>query len=146
MPEPPPWEQLQRARVLEKVLAEVRARTMWGESPESLRLWLLGHEAEIPESLADEMIRMCRRERSLTLRRSGTRDLILGGVLLVGGGAALVVCVLRIDAGAGTPEFAGAVASAAPAAIGLLLVLRGLERVVFGARVEGEANDTVFWD
>lgn len=146
MPEPPPWEKLQRAYVLEKVLAEARARTLWGESPESLRHWLLGHEAEISESLAAEMIRICRRERSLTLRRAGIRDLVLGGVLLAGGGAGFVICVLRIDAGAGTLELAGAVACVPPAVIGLLLVVRGLERVVFGARVDGEANDRVFWD
>ncbi len=146
MSESRPWEQLQRARVLENVLAEARARTLWGESPESVRQWLLAHGAEIPEPLAAEMVRVCRRERSRTLRRAGVRDTVIGGLLLSGGGAGFVVCVLRIDAGAGTPEFAGAVASVVPAVAGLLLLLRGLERVVFGARTDGETKDTILWD
>lgn len=142
----PPWEQLQRAHILEKVLAEARARAMWGESAESLRQWLLAHGAEISEPLAREMVRICRRERSRALRRAGVRDVLLGGLLLAGGGTGLAICVLRIDAGAGTPEFAGAVAAVLPAVAGLGLVLRGLDRVVFGARAEGPASDTILWD
>lgn len=146
MTEPPPWEEFQRARVLDKLLAETRARTLWGEPPESVRRWLLGHEAEIPEPLAAEMIRVCRRERAWAMRRAGARDAMLGGLLAAGGGAGFVICVLRIDAGAGTLEFAGAVACAAPAVTGVLLFLRGLERIVFGAHADGEANDKVLWD
>ncbi len=146
MPERPPWEQQQRARVLEKVLAEARARALWGESAESIRNWLLAHGAEISEPLAGEMVRICRRERSRLLRRAGLRDVLLGALLLAGGGGSLAICVLRIDAGAGTPEFLGAVAAVLPAVAGVGLLLRGLDRVVFGARADGPANDTILWD
>ena len=128
-----------------KYVAEA-SETLWGEPPESVQQWLLGHEAEICESLAAEMIRVCRRERARAMRRAGARDTILGGLLAAGGGAGFLICVLRIDAGGGTLEFAGAVACAAPAVTGVLLLLRGLERMLFGAQADGEANDTVLWD
>jgi hypothetical protein len=119
---------------------------MFGESSESIRKWLLQHEAEIPEGLVAEMVRLCWRERSRSLRRSGFRDCLIGVPLLFGGGTALVLLVLSIDAGAGTVAFIATVASTVPTVVGLLLLLRGVERLAFGARAEGEAKDTVFWD
>ena len=119
----------------------------WASRRNRSAQWLLAHEAEIPEPLVTEMVRVCRRERSRELLPRGTgADTILGGPLLAGGTAGFLVCVLRIDAGAGTLEFGGAVASVFPAVVGLLLVLRGLDRVVFGARAEGEAKDTILWE
>jgi hypothetical protein len=119
---------------------------MWGESSESVREWLLQHEADIPEHLVGEMVRHCQRERSRSLRRSGFRDCLIGTPLLLGGGTAFVLLVLSIDAGAGTVAFICTVGSTVPAVVGLLLLLRGVERLAFGARAEGEARDTVFWD
>lgn len=144
--EPEPWKTLGRARELEKVMAEAKARATWGESAESIRQWLLAHEAEIPEPLVTEMVRVCWRERSRALRRAGMRDVLISGLLFSGGTTGFLVCVFRIDAGAATPEFIGAVASVFPAVVGLLLLLRGLDRVVFGARAEGEAKDTILWE
>jgi hypothetical protein len=119
---------------------------VWGESPKSIREWLLHHEAEIPERLAAEMLRVCWRERGRSLRRGGIRDCLIGTPLLTGGGIALVLLVLSIDAGAGTVAFVATVASVVPTVVGLLLLLRGMERLAFGAGTEGEAKDTIFWD
>jgi len=71
----------------DKVLVDARARIIWGESPQSVRDFLVSNG--LPADVADTKLLEFQLERNRELRRIGLRNVLIGGVLTAAAGVAL---------------------------------------------------------
>jgi hypothetical protein len=127
-----------------RLLDEVRARIMWGEAAEDVKLWALAQDVVVTEQQIDEASATAQRERSAGIRRRGRRDLLWGLPLLVPGAAIVLWALVELYVGV---WLAIVVDRANPVVAYVLLVLgvalcvaggfltgRGLDRLIFGPR------------
>ena len=63
----------------EKLITEARAKIIWGEDAESVRVFLTSNGMSGPE--ADEQIKTFNRERSREIRKMGIKNTLIGAVL-----------------------------------------------------------------
>jgi hypothetical protein len=109
---------------------EARAQIMWGTAPGEVRTWLM--ERGLSDLEADGIVRLCIRERGRVMRRKGIRDVSIGGLICA---VALVVLIWeapgpRFVIGGGLSVFA------------LILVFRGVGRILKGSRSAGSVTDS----
>jgi hypothetical protein len=60
----------------ENAIWEARARIMWGENPTQVARWL--RDQDVPETLVDDTIRNCLKERAIEVRRRGIHQTFVG--------------------------------------------------------------------
>ncbi len=107
----------------DKVMAEARARIIWGEPVSSVREFLVSNGVSDP--LADAKLKEFELERSQELRRIGLRNVLTGLVLT---GAAGVTLYLGFRTASATSGIISALA------VVLLAGVYGLWKLVKGAR------------
>lgn len=117
---------------------EARAKITWGESTENVEVDLIA--GGVSPRLARDIVNICVRERSSSMRRKGVRDLVIGAVIM--GLAFLASFVLVMSAYVG--RLWGIPITFFVA--GTLVLFRGLERLIFGARADGPDSDLREWD
>lgn len=71
----------------EKILTDARARIIWGESPQSVRDFLVSKGVSL--EAAEKKILEFRLERNRELRRIGLRNVLTGGVVILAASIAL---------------------------------------------------------
>jgi hypothetical protein len=127
---------------------EGRARIIWGTPADEVQTWLT--DQGIDSLTAREIVAIALRERALAIRALGVKDLILG-VLAGGTGAGIAIgagLIMNLVFDVKVGQFAvhrglGALLLAAGLAFiyGVYRTARGLERILFGARVGGSVSD-----
>ena len=126
----------------EKAAWEARARITWGDQRNDVRQWLV--ESGLTHVDAAEVVRCCIGERAASIRRKGVRDLVLGLMILaVNSGLILLVVGMR-DALQNLPARAPGIivgVSGSVAIYGIYLTVRGVERMIGGAKVAGADSD-----
>ncbi len=63
-------------KALEQQVTEARAKIIWGEAPEQVRIYL--QESGLDADQADRVLQICLAERGREVRRLGLRDLVIG--------------------------------------------------------------------
>ncbi len=63
----------------DKIMVDARARSIWGESPQSVRDFLVSNGVSV--DAADRKLLEFQLERNRELRRIGLRNVLIGGVL-----------------------------------------------------------------
>ncbi|MEQ8788998.1 MAG: hypothetical protein RIC55_21985 [Pirellulaceae bacterium] len=132
---------------LAKLIDEMQARITWGEDPEEIRKWALTQDVEATARQIDEALAEAIRRRSAAMRRGGRRDLLIGAAFFLPGGGLAAWMGYEISVGVFHGIAVGRVPSvlayvlllisAAAAVFGGWLLLRGLDRVIFGHRAGG---------
>jgi len=132
---------------LAKMVDEMRARITWGEDPEEIRKWALTQDVTATKKQVDEALQEAIRQRSASMRLRGRRDLLIGAAFFIPGGGVASWMVYEISVGViqgravgrvhGTLAYVLLLAFGAAAVFGGWLLLRGMERVVFGHRASG---------
>ena len=132
-------------RELEKLAWEARARITWGEPVADVERWLVENGAG--PRIAEEIIEVCVRERARSIRVKGLRDMLIGiPVVVVSVGLAVAVFA-AVKFGAQVAPLSGKAAGLAWAfcflgvMYGLHLTVRGIERLIMGARTKGADSD-----
>lgn len=126
---------------------EARARLTWGDSQQDVLAWLIGSGVDRPT--AELIVETCVRERSVAMRQKGLRDLLVGCVAVAMGTLGAVGAMLFFRSLEHVPgRLVGLVVMAfvAIAVAGIYWFVRGLERVLFGARAEGAVSDVDEWE
>lgn len=68
----------------DNLISEARAKIIWGDSPESVRAFLV--VGGMPEDEADEWIDQFKSERYAEIRAGALKKTVIGGVLVLGVG------------------------------------------------------------
>ena len=132
-------------RDLTKFHDEIHARITWGDREEDLRGWILQQRVEASPELIEEMIASAKISRDRSLRKLGLRDWAIGFPLALPGiGSAIVGAWFIYEGSGGRLALAGIIVGVIAAAVGLWLVVRGFDRVVFGAANRGGVDDNIF--
>jgi|SRR5215831_18286594 len=71
----------------DRIMADARARIIWGESPQSVRDFLVSNGVSV--DAADSKVLEFELERNRELRRIGLRNVLIGGVLAAAASIAL---------------------------------------------------------
>lgn len=122
-----------------KLLWEARARITWGDPADQVLNWLVEQGAD--RVLAGQVVESLVSERAKSMRQRGARDLLIGTSVAVVCGLAMTALIawggpLRAN-GFGVVFGAGIAGSL----YAVNLLVRGAERVIRGARVEGADSD-----
>jgi hypothetical protein len=132
------WTSAERADLIN----EARARTTWGESPESILEWMLSQDKTLTKDEARDILKPFVRERSRSMRKRGARDFLISAMLLAGGGiAAWLVLGYLAEGGEGAFAMLSLYACVAAMFLGGWFSSRAFDRLVFGARAEGADTD-----
>lgn len=83
------------AMTAEQATTEARAKIAWGESPSSVRDFLVSHGLSAAD--ADSKIKEFCAERVSDIRRSGIQETVFGVALIVGAGIAFYPCYRYFD-------------------------------------------------
>jgi hypothetical protein len=138
----PQFSALKLNRDAEKLAWVARAHITWGDSPDEVQDWLCkeGVDREIARLIVDA----CLAERDRSLRLKGIRDLVYGGVAIVGA-AGLIAAVMSDWFPANMKGGIFFSASGLGMLYGAYLVWRGAERVTLGAKVRCAESDVEEW-
>jgi hypothetical protein len=79
----------------EKLITEARAKIIWGEPAESVRVFLTSNGMSGSE--ADELIKAFNLERNREIRKKGIKDTLIGAVLTVGSGISIYYMLTRSE-------------------------------------------------
>ncbi len=115
---------------------EARAKIIWGGSGDEVQNWLT--EKGIDYLVAKQIVAIAVGERAMAIRGHGVKDLVIGVVVGVSGsgigiGTGILMKLGLLDMQVG--------AFAVHKVYGLFRTVRGLERIVFGARIDGAVSD-----
>jgi hypothetical protein len=144
------FAQLGLSREVLALAWEARANLTWGMLAADVEVSLL--VAGVDEPTARAILEICLRERANSLRRKGARDTLVGVVLLA---LALlgILGVIWLEGFIGRQglmipsKLLGLLLTGCilPGLYGGYLLVRGLDRVVFGARADGADSDVDEW-
>jgi hypothetical protein len=129
---------------MEKVAWEARARIIWGAPVDEIADWL--RQSGAGKKTARRIIRVCLRERARSVRRKGLGDILIGSALLIIGAALLeffaaLVKPWQFGFRRGRISFMIGGMGGTAAVFGVTFVVRGIFRLVLGARMRGAVND-----
>jgi hypothetical protein len=132
---------------LAKLIDEMRARITWGEDPDEIRKWALEQDVEATTKQINKALEEAIRQRSASMRLRGRRDLLMGAAFFIPGGGVASWMAYEISVGVVQGRPVGRLPSTlayllllvfgAAAVFGGWLLLRGLDRVIFGHRASG---------
>jgi hypothetical protein len=123
---------------------DARAKITWGDPPDRVRAELVAHGVD--DLTADEIVRLCLRERAADMRVRGLRDLVFGLLALAGSAAVAVATYAAVRGVLGIPLPGKGAAflwagSFLAFMYGLHLTWHGVDRLVSGARASGPVRD-----
>lgn len=117
-----------------RILNEGRARIMWGDPPDEVEAWMV--ESGMDQVFAAQVVNAATRERAVEARVQGVKDVVIGGVVAV---ISPIPCIVLLLGGMISMVVFGG--CAAGFAYGLFRLIKGVIRLLAGARFQGAISD-----
>jgi hypothetical protein len=109
-------------------MIDARARIIWGESPESVRDFLISHGIAATE--VDAHIKAFEAERNAEIRKAGVRNVAVGAAILLAAGIIFYPCYRYLDAVSYTGGVRLIIAFAIGGLYGLWRLAKGLAHLL----------------
>jgi hypothetical protein len=118
------------AKKTESIIWEARARIIWGEPTAQISEWM--KEQGLDQSLIDDTILTCQKERAVEIRKRGIGELIIGSSIITVMVVVFLVLIyfdvmLRI--------------SVVVVLYGVYRLIRGIDMILSGGRMKGSVTD-----
>lgn len=118
--------------MLRSLAIEARAKLIWGDRPSDVRQWL--STRGVTDEQIEVIVRHAMCERARTIRGMGLKDVLIGLPLSLGG---TFLCVAAFKHNHADRVGRGMGAVFVAVGYGFFRTLRGAERLIAGARMEG---------
>ena len=117
-----------------RILYEGRARIMWGDRADEVQAWMI--ESGMEEDFAAQVVKAASGERAAEARVQGVKDVVIGGVVAV---ISPIPCIVMLLGGMVSMVVLSG--CAVGFAYGMFRLIKGVIRLVAGARFEGAIAD-----